>query len=110
MKTFSTGRAMRPTNVAIALITLTTSAHADEPKAVQIDTAPIEEPPLPRPRPLLHDVIADNPAVLISAFRYQNGEGPVAISSALVRIAQEQADVMAVARSQCAGSVFKSDR
>jgi uncharacterized protein YkwD len=34
--------------------------------------------------------------VLISAFRHQNGEGPVAISTALVRIAQEQADVMAV--------------
>jgi uncharacterized protein YkwD len=88
---------MRPIHATILLIMLVTSAHADEPKAaVQIDTTPIEEPPLPRPRPLLHDVAADNPAVLISAFRHQNGEGPVAFNPALARIAQEQANAMAV--------------
>jgi uncharacterized protein YkwD len=43
----------------------------------------------------LHDVTADNPAVLISAFRHQNGEGSVVISPALARIAQEQANAMA---------------
>jgi uncharacterized protein YkwD len=80
--------------VAIVLITLITSANAVEPKlGVQIDTAPIEEPPLPRPKPLLHNVTA---AVLISAFRHQNGEGSVAISPVLARIAHEQANAMAV--------------
>jgi hypothetical protein len=50
---------MRPINVAIVLIMLITSAHALEQKAaVQIDAAPIEEPPLPRPKPSLHDVTA----------------------------------------------------
>jgi uncharacterized protein YkwD len=88
---------MRPINVVIVLITLITSALAGEQKApVQIDTAPIEKPPLPRPKPSVHDVTDDNPAVLISAFRYQNGEQSVAISSALTRIAQEQADAMAI--------------
>ena len=88
---------MRPINVAITLIALMTSAHAVEPTvAEQIDTAPIEEPPLPRPRPSLNDVTADNPALLISAFRHQNGEGPVVISPALARIAQEQANAMAL--------------
>jgi uncharacterized protein YkwD len=33
--------------------------------------------------------------VLISAFRQQHGEGPVAISGMLTRIAQEQANAMA---------------
>jgi len=83
-------------NVAIILTTLIASAYAVEQSAdVQIDTAPIEEPPLPRPRPPLHDVTGDNPALLISAFRHQNGEQSVAISLALTRIAQEQADAMA---------------
>jgi hypothetical protein len=60
---------MRLFTVAIVLITLITSAQAVEPKAgMQIDTAPIEEPPLPRPRPLLHDVTTDNLTELISAF------------------------------------------
>jgi hypothetical protein len=87
---------MRLINLAIVLITLITPARAVEPKAaVQFDTAPIEEPPLPRPKPLLHDIPTDNPAMLISAFRHQNGEGSVAISAAFVRIAQEQANAMA---------------
>jgi len=88
---------MRPINVAIVLIILITSAHAVEPKGtVEIDTAPIEEPPLPRPKPSLNDVTADNPAVLISAFRHQHGEGSVATNRALARIAQEQANAMAI--------------
>jgi uncharacterized protein YkwD len=48
------------------------------------------------PKPSLHDLAADNPAALISAFRHQNGEEPVAISSALTRIAQAQVDAMAI--------------
>ncbi len=88
---------MRLINVAVVLITLVTFAHAAETTATaHIDAAPIEEPPLPRPRPLLHDVTADNPAVLISAFRLQNGESAVAVSPALARLAQEQANAMAV--------------
>ncbi len=89
---------MRPINVIIVSIMLIASAHAGEQNAtVQIDTAPIENPPLPRPKPSsLHDVAADDPAALISAFRHQNREESVAISSALTRIAQAQADAMAV--------------
>jgi len=97
---------MRPINVAIALITLTASARAVEenevptapvvaPAIVPIDTAPIEAPPLPRPRPALRDTVADGAAALISAFRQQHGEGSVAVSAALTRIAQEQANAMA---------------
>ena len=72
--------------------------HAGEENvSLQIDTAPIENPPLPRPKPSLNDdLAADNPAVLISAFRHQNGEESVAISSALTRIAQAQTDAMAI--------------
>ncbi len=115
---------MRAITAAIALITLTASAHAVEqnvgavfdpdarkiifspdnvlavPKAlagaraiVPIDTSLIEPPPLPRPRPSLRE--SDNPAVLISAFRHQYGEGSVSVSPALTRIAQEQANAMA---------------
>ncbi len=88
---------MRPINLVIVSITLIASAHAGEQNvSLQIDTAPIDNPPLPRPKPALHDVAADNPAVLISAFRHQNGEESVVISSALTRIAQAQADAMAV--------------
>ena len=103
---------MRPINAAILLITLTASAHAveqnvgaspDNALAVPIppavtstivptDTAPIEAPPLPRPKP---SVTGDNPAALISAFRRQHGEGSVTIDGALTRIAQEQANAMA---------------
>jgi len=87
---------MRLINVAIILMTLTASAHAvEQSAAVQIYIAPIEEPPLPRPRPPLHVVTGDNPAVLISAFRHQNGEESVAISLALTRIARDQANAMA---------------
>ena len=101
---------MRLINAAIVLITLTASAHAVEQNVgvvfdpdtrqmvalavMPIDTAPIEAPPLPRPRPSLHP--SDNSAVLISAFRHQHGEGPVAISPALTRVAQAQANAMAV--------------
>ena len=104
---------MRPINVAIVLITLTASAHAVEqnvgvvfdpdpivpavaPAVMPSDTAPIEAPPLPRPKPSLDHVTGDNPVALISAFRRQHGEGSVAISGALTRIAQEQANAMAV--------------
>jgi hypothetical protein len=54
---------------------------------LQTDTAPIENPPLPRPKPPLLDATGDNPAVLISAFRHQHGEDSVVISAALTRIA-----------------------
>jgi hypothetical protein len=88
---------MRPINLVIVLITLITSAHAGEQNvSLQVDTAPIENPPLPRPKPSLHDIAAENPAALISAFRHQNGEESVVISSALTRIAQAQADAIAV--------------
>ena len=83
---------MQPIDVVIVSIMLITSAHAGKQNAtVQIDTAPIENPPLPRPRPSLHEVNSDNPAVLISAFRHQNGEESVTISSALTRIAHKMA-------------------
>ncbi len=92
---------MRPLNAAIVLITLTASEHAvAQNVGVVFDpnakpTVPIEALPLPRPRPPLHVDTGDNPAMLISAFRHQNGEGSVVISDALVRIAQEQANAMA---------------
>ena len=87
---------MLPT-VAIVLVTLISFAHADEQNAtMQTDTAPIENPPLPRPKPPMLDAIGDNPAVLISAFRHQHGEDSVVISAALTRIAQEQANAMAM--------------
>jgi uncharacterized protein YkwD len=88
---------MRSINVAIVLITLISSAHAGKQNAtVQTDTAPIENPPLPRPRPSLHEVTSDNPVVLITAFRHQNGEDSVVMNAALTRIAQEQANAMAM--------------
>src|SRR5438309_11907746 len=87
---------MRPIDAAIVLITLITSAHAVEQRAaVQIDTAPIGVPPLPRPKPSIHDVTSDNPAILISAFRHQHGEESVAISPVLTRISPEQANAIA---------------
>lgn len=62
-------------NVAVVLVTLILPANPDDQNAsVQTGTAPIENPPLPRPRPLLLDATGDNPAVLISAFRHQHGE------------------------------------
>ena len=83
-------------NLAIVLVTLISPAHSDEQNAtVQTDTAPIENPPLPRPKPALLDATGDNPAMLISAFRHQHGEESVAISPSLTRIAQEQANAMA---------------
>jgi uncharacterized protein YkwD len=108
-----------PRLVAIGLIALTASAHAVEQNALNpdasadnalvtttapavtpaigpIDTAPIEAPPLPRPRPSLRDTVADGAAALISAYRQQHGEGSVTIDGALSRIAQEQANAMAV--------------
>ena len=87
---------MQLINVAVILMTLTASVHAVEQSAgAQIDTVPIEEPPLPHPRTPLRDITSDNPAALISAFRRQNGEESVAISLALTRVAQEQANAMA---------------
>ena len=102
-----------PRLAAIGLAALTASAHAVEqnasadnalvtttapavtPAIGPIDTAPIEAPPLPRPRPSLRDTVADGAAALISAFRQQHGVGSVAVSDALTRIAQEQANAMA---------------
>ena len=87
---------MRTINVASVLISLITSAHAVEQNgAAQIDTAPIERPPLPRPKPSLLKVIGDDPAMLISTDRHQHGEESVAVSPVLTRIAQEQANAMA---------------
>ena len=83
--------------IAIVLITLISPAHADEQNtALQTDTSPIENPPLPRPKPSSLDATGDDPAVLISAFRHQHGEDPVVINAALTRIAQEQANAMAM--------------
>jgi uncharacterized protein YkwD len=88
---------MLPISVAIVLVMLISPAHADEQNAtVQTDAAPIANPPLPRPRPSLLDATGDDPAALISAFRHQHGEDSVVISAALTRIAQEQANAMAV--------------
>jgi uncharacterized protein YkwD len=101
-----------PRLAAIGLIALTASAHAVEQNALNpdasadkalaisppiapSDNSPIEAPPLPRPRPPLRDTVADGAAALISAFRQQHGEGSVAVSGALTRIAQEQANAMA---------------
>jgi uncharacterized protein YkwD len=107
-----------PRQAAIGLMALTASAHAVEqnvlnpdastnnelaittapdvgPAIGPVDTARIEAPPLPRPRPSMRDTIADGAAALISAFRQQHGEGSVAVSRALTRIAQEQANAMA---------------
>ncbi|HEY2243493.1 MAG TPA: hypothetical protein VGH47_04615, partial [Xanthobacteraceae bacterium] len=81
---------MRSINVAFVLITIISSAYAGEQKAsVQTDTAPIDNPPLPRPKSSLLDATGDDPAVLISAFRHQHGEDSVVINAALTRIAQE---------------------
>jgi uncharacterized protein YkwD len=44
---------------------------------------------------ILRDIVGENPVVLISVFRQQHGEGPVAISGMLTRIAHEQANAMA---------------
>src|SRR5262249_54527286 len=80
---------MLSTIVAIVLAVIS-PAHADEQNtAAQTDTAPIENPPLPRPKPPLLAATDDNPAVLISEFRHQHGEDSVA---ALTRVAQEQAN------------------
>ena len=70
-------------------------APAVAPAILPSDTAPIEAPPLPHPKPSLDHVTGNNPAALISAFRHQHGEGSVAINGALTRIAQEQANAMA---------------
>src|SRR5262245_26110270 len=71
-------------NVVMVLVTLISPAHADEQNAtVQTDTAPIENPPLPRPKPSLLDATGDNPAEMISAFR-QSGHhsfGPLEVFS-----------------------------
>ena len=82
---------MRSIKVGIVLITLISSAYAGEQ-----NSAPIENPPLPRPKPSLLDATGDNPAVLISAFRHQHGEDSVVISAALNHIAQDQVNAMAM--------------
>jgi uncharacterized protein YkwD len=88
---------MLSTIVAIVLVAFISLAHADGQNAtVQTDTVPIDNPPLPRPKPSLLDATGDNPAVLISAFRHQHGEDSVIINATLTRIAQEQANAMAM--------------
>jgi uncharacterized protein YkwD len=90
-------RAVLSTNVVIVLIALISSTHADEQNlTVRTDTAPIENPPLPRAKPSLLDATDETPAVLISAFRHQHGEDSVVISAALTRVAQDQANAMAI--------------
>jgi uncharacterized protein YkwD len=85
------GKKMQSIKAGLVLITLISSAHAGKQNAV-----PIENPPLPRPKPSMLDATGDNPAVLISAFRHRHGEDSVVISDALNRIAQDQANAMAV--------------
>ena len=102
---------MRLINAAIVLITLTASAHAVEQNVGVVfdpDTIgrwshwPLCQSTLRQSKRHRcraqdrHCIPSDNPAVLISAFRHQHGEGPVAISPALTRVAQEQANAMAV--------------
>ena len=109
-------------HAAIAVMALTASTHAAaqdvgrfspdapgniySPDALEVPISPVVAPavvpfdtaievPLPRPRPPLRDTVGEDPVVLISAFRQQHGEGPVAISGMLTRIAQEQANAMA---------------
>ena len=109
-----------PRHAAIAVMALTAFTHAaaqdvgifnpdargiiSSPDALEVPISPVVdvpfdtaliEVPLPRPRPPLRDIIRENPVALISAFRQQHGEGPVAISGVLTRIAQEQANAMA---------------
>ena len=108
-------------HAAIAVMALTASTHAaahdvgtfnpDAPgniyslDALEVPISPVVAPavvpfdtaievPLPRPRPPLRDTVGENPVGLISAFRQQHGEGPVAISGMLTRIAQEQANAI----------------
>jgi hypothetical protein len=109
--------ALIPRHAAIAVMALTASTHAAaqdvgrfsadapgniySPDALEVPISPVVAPavkpfdtvlvevPLPRPRPPLRDTVGGNPVVLISAFRQQHGEGPVAISGVLTRIAQE---------------------
>jgi uncharacterized protein YkwD len=74
---------------------------AAPPAAQSIDAAPIdaaapiESPPLPRPKPPVQQVAGNSQAALISAFRRQHGEGPVAVNAELTRLAQAQANAMA---------------
>jgi uncharacterized protein YkwD len=86
-------REMLSISAATVLLTLLSPAHAGEQTA---NTAPIENPPLPRPKPPLLNATGDNPAALISAFRHQYGEDTVVNNAALTRVAQEQANAMAV--------------
>jgi uncharacterized protein YkwD len=109
-------RALRHTAIAAMALTAPMRAAAQDvlrlnpdapgniysPDALEVPISPVVAPadalievPLPRPRPPLRDTVGENPVVLISAFRQQHGEGPVAISGVLTRIAQEQANAMA---------------
>ena len=91
-----------PRLAAIGLIALTASAHAVEQNALNPDASAdnaLVSPPLPRPRPPLRDTVADGAAALISAFRQQHGEGSVAISPALTRIARKRTPWRYVTRS-----------
>jgi uncharacterized protein YkwD len=85
-------------SISVAIVLgLISPAHANEQNTTaQTAAAAIDNPPLPRPRPLLFDATGDNSAALISAFRHQHGEDSVIINVTLTRIAQEQANAMAL--------------
>src|SRR5215468_8772581 len=101
-------RAVLWTHVAIVLIALNSSAHADEQNlTVQADAAPIENPPLPRPKPPLLDATGDNPAVLISAFRHQHGEDSVVINAALTRALRNSKCLRVPRHARIAGGKVK---
>ena len=109
-------RALRHAVIAVMALTAPMRAAAQDvlrlnpdapgnvysPDALEVPISPVVAPadalievPLPPPRPPLRDTVGENPVVLISAFRQQHGQGPVAISGVLTRIAQEQANAMA---------------
>lgn len=82
-------------SLAAPLEPVVAPAEATPPAAPSIDAAPIEAPPLPRPKPPLQQLAGNSQAALISAFRRQHGEGPVGVNAELTRLAQEQANAMA---------------
>jgi hypothetical protein len=95
-------------NVVMVLVTLISPAHADEQNAtVQTDTAPIENPPLPRPKPSLLDATGDNPAEMISAFRHQHGEDSVVINAALTRALRNSKCLRVPRHARIAGGKVK---
>jgi hypothetical protein len=69
--------------------------YADVPTAGLGDVAAVEAVPLPRPKPSIPQIAIDSFAMQISAYRHLNGQGGVATSPELTRVAQEQANAMA---------------